>query len=138
MGKTFEAPSGAVGGASVPYPYQTADPALYPLLRDYARKNRSNPTEAEALLWQYLRTEGLGIAFKRQHVIGPYIADFVCLSSKLVIELDGGYHQLPNQQTTDQQRTEWLIQNGYRVLRFTNQQLFNNIDEVLSIIESCL
>jgi very-short-patch-repair endonuclease len=120
------------------YDYQTADPTLYPLLRVNARNNRNNPTEAEALLWEYLRAEGLGVNFKRQHIIGPYIADFVCLSSKLVIELDGAYHQLPEQQVSDEQRTEWLNQNGYRVLRFTNKELFNNIDEVLRKIEDSI
>ena len=120
------------------YEYQTADPTLYAILRDYARKNRNNPTEAESLLWNYLKADGLGAKFKRQHIIGDYIADFVCLSSKLIIELDGGYHQLPQQQINDSQRTEWLESRGYKVLRFTNEELFNGINNVLDKINENL
>ena len=120
------------------YEYQTADPTLYPLLRDYARKNRNNPTEAESLLWDYLKADGVGVTFKRQHIIGDYIADFVCISSKLIVELDGGYHQLPQQQINDSQRTEWLESRGYKVLRFTNEELFNGINNVLDKINENL
>ena len=120
------------------YEYQTADPTLYPLLRDYARKNRNNPTEAESLLWDYLKADGLGVTFKRQHIIGDYIADFVCISSKLIVELDGGYHQLPQQQINDSQRTKWLESRGYKVLRFTNEELFNGINNVLDKINENL
>lgn len=120
------------------YDYQTADPTLYPLLKQFAQHNRNCPTEAEALLWEYLSANGLGVTFKRQHVIGDYIADFVCLSHKLIIELDGGYHQLASQQTSDAQRTQWLETMGYRVIRFTNQELHNNIIKVLETIEENL
>ena len=120
------------------YDYQTADPMQYALLKEYAQYNRNHPTEAEALLWEYLSANGLGVRFKRQHIIGDYIADFVCLSHKLVIELDGGYHQLGPQQTSDAQRTQWLETKGFRVIRFTNQELFNNIDKVLETIEENL
>ncbi|MBR6963391.1 MAG: endonuclease domain-containing protein [Prevotella sp.] len=117
------------------YDYQTADPLLYRLLKKFASYNRNHPTEAEALLWAYLRADALGVTFKRQHVIGEYIADFVCLSSKLIIELDGSHHQLPQQQCSDQKRTEWLESKGYRVIRFTNNELFNNMDIVLETIK---
>ena len=120
------------------YDYQTADPVLYALLKEYAQYNRNHPTEAEALLWEYLSANGLGVRFKRQHIIGDYIADFVCLSHKLVIELDGGYHQLASQQASDVQRTQWLASMGYRVIRFTNQELFNNINKVLETIDENL
>ena len=146
--KTIVAPSGAEGGAlgasrasgaSRPsYPYQTADPLLYSRLAEFARHNRNNPTEAESLLWGYLKGKGIGATFKRQHVIGDYIADFVCLDTKLIVELDGGYHQLPQQQMSDSQRTEWLGSKGYRVLRFTNEDLFNNIEGALRLIEENL
>ena len=120
------------------YSYQTADPMLYPLLRDLARKNRNNPTEAETLLWNYLKNNGLGVTFKRQHIIGDYITDFVCMDSKLIVELDGGYHQLPQQQTNDAERTKWLENKGYKIIRFTNEELFENIDEVLEKIKEKL
>ena len=120
------------------YDYQTADPMQYALLKEYAQYNRNHPTEAEALLWEYLKADSLGVTFKRQHIIGDYIADFVCLSHKLVIELDGGYHQLGPQQTSDAQRMQWLETKGYRVIRFTNQELFNNINKVLETIDENL
>ena len=120
------------------YDYQTADPLLYSLLKEHARQNRSNPTEAENLLWQYLKADGMGVTFKRQHIIGVYIVDFVCLSKKLVLELDGGYHQLPNQKISDAERSEWLESRGFRVLRLTNEALFGNIDGALNKIKELL
>ena len=120
------------------YDYQTADSALYPLLRDYARKNRNNPTEAESLLWNYLKCDGLGVTFKRQHIIGDYIADFACISRRLIVELDGEYHQIPEQKASDDLRAEWLESRGYTVLRFTNNELFNGIDHVLDKIREYL
>ena len=120
------------------YEYQTADPSLYHLLREHAEYNRNHPTEAEELLWQYLRRDALGVSFKRQHIIGDYIADFACISQKLIIELDGGYHQLPEQKVNDRQRAEWLESKGFRVVRFTNEELFRNIDKVLEIIKEKL
>jgi len=111
---------------------------LYHLLHANAQYNRNHPTEAEALLWEYLRAESLGMPFKRQHVIGDYIVDFVCLPAKLIIELDGGYHQILQQQVEDAQRTEWLESKGYRVLRFTNEDLFGGIDRVLDKINDWL
>ena len=136
MSKTKEAPSGAVVRAF--YPYQTADPMLYPRLLEFAKHNRNNPTEAESLLWGYLKGKGIGVTFKRQHIIGDYIADFVCLDTKLIVELDGRYHQLSQQQISDRLRTEWLESKGYRVLRFTNEDLFKDIAAVLHIIEENL
>ena len=117
------------------YDYQTADPALYHILREHAAYNRNHPTEAEALLWDFLSADGLGVTFKRQHVIGDYIVDFVCLSSKLIVELDGDYHQAEQQQVIDAQRTEWLESRGFKVIRFTNEELFNGIDTVLDKIK---
>ena len=120
------------------YDYQTADPLLYSLLKEHARQNRSNLTEAENLLWQYLKADGMGVTFKRQHIIGVYIVDFVCLSKKLVLELDGGYHQLPTQKISDAERSEWLESRGFRVLRLTNEALFGNIDGALNKIKELL
>ncbi len=120
------------------YDYQTADPILYKLLHEYATHNRNHPTEAEALLWNYLRADALGVTFKRQHVVGEYIADFICLSTKLIIELDGRYHSLPEQKISDQERTLWLQSNGYRVIRFTNEELFNDIKKTIETIEDNL
>ena len=76
----------------------SADVIEYPLLWKFAKENRNNPTEAERLLWFYLSNKQLGVRFRRQHIIGQYIADFACLEKMLIIELDGGYHSLLEQQ----------------------------------------
>lgn len=120
------------------YDYQTADPMLYMRLKAYSKEMRKFATEAESILWEYLRAKQLGKTFKRQHIIGDYIADFVCLESGLIIELDGGYHQLPEQQINDELRTEWLEKHGFRVIRFKNEELFTNIDHCLEIIKASL
>ena len=120
------------------YDYQTADPMLYMRLKAYSKEMRKFATEAESILWEYLRAKQLGKSFKRQHIIGDYIADFVCLESGLIVELDGGYHQLPEQQMNDELRTEWLEKHGFRVIRFKNEELLTNIDHCLEIIKASL
>ena len=110
----------------------------YPLLWKFAKENRNNPTEAERLLWFYLSNKQLGVRFRRQHIIGQYIADFACLEKMLIIELDGGYHSLPEQLISDEQRTADLHEMGYRVIRFTNEELFQGIDLVLTKIKNAL
>ena len=117
------------------YHYQTADPLLYSLLKEFAEKNRNNPTMEESLLWEYLQGNLTGWHFRRQHIIGEYIADFVCLACKLIIEVDGGYHQLPEQQVSDEYRTTWLEKQGFKVIRFTNEEITGNIDSVLDKIQ---
>ena len=77
----------------------------------------------------------LGGVFKRQHIIGDFIADFYCPHAKLVIELDGGYHQLPGQQVSDEERTRWLEEHGYKVVRFTNEEVIGNMEQTLQIIK---
>ena len=120
------------------YDYQTADPMLYMRLKAYSKEMRKFATEAESILWEYLRAKQLGKTFKRQHIIGDYIADFVCLESGLIVELDGGYHKLPEQQINDELRTEWLEKHGFRVIRFKNEELLTNIDHCLEIIKASL
>lgn len=116
--------------------YEMADPITYSLLKEFAYENRKNPTEAEAVLWDYLKGNFFGSHFRRQHVIRLFVADFVCLKKKLIIEIDGGYHQLPEQQISDQERTEWLESRGFKVLRFTNDEISGNIDGVLECIKT--
>jgi len=118
------------------YGYETADPFLYSLLKDFAKKLKANPTEAEKVLWNYLKGSQLGKPFRRQHIIGEFIADFICLPAHLIIEIDGGYHQLPEQQLSDEQRTDWLNQHGYSVIRFTNEQVLFDIDNVILTIKN--
>jgi very-short-patch-repair endonuclease len=115
--------------------WQTADGAVYGKLKEFAEHNRKNPTEAEAILWQFLKGRQLNATFRRQHVIGPFIADFSCPTHHLIIEIDGGYHQLPEQQTSDQHRTAWLEQQGYTVLRFANEEVVGNTERVVEEIK---
>lgn len=118
--------------------YQEADPLLYPTLKEYAKQMRANPTDAEAFLWQQFRGGFFGHSFRRQHIIGDSIADFVCLKSHLVIEIDGHYHDSLRQQLHDALRTECLKNQGYRVIRFTNEDVLCNIDSVLTTIRQNL
>jgi 5-methyltetrahydrofolate--homocysteine methyltransferase len=74
----------------------SADPIYYEELKLRARHNRNNPTEAESYLWEILRDKKMdGYKFRRQHIIGKYIVDFICLSKSLIVEVDGGYHDSP-------------------------------------------
>ena len=118
--------------------HQTASPDRYDILKSYARQNRREMTESETVLWNALRNEFRGIKFRRQHPIGDYIADFLCLKAKLVIEVDGGYHDKPQQQLEDQWRTEFLQSKGYRVIRFTNEEVLGNTNETLTVISNAL
>ena len=118
--------------------YMTADTINYHLLKDFARENRYHPTEAESILWNYLKGYSLHYPFRRQYIIGNFIADFACLPKKLVIELDGGYHQLPEQQVSDEERAQWLEEQGFRVIRFKNEEVIGNIEGVLLTIKKYL
>jgi len=91
-------------------------------------------TPAETKLWLYLRASQLdGNSFRRQHAIGPYITDFCCIKAKLVIELDGSQHL--EQEEYDLQRTAFLESQGYRVIRFWNNDVMNNMDGVIASIQ---
>jgi very-short-patch-repair endonuclease len=92
--------------------------------------------EVERRLWQELRLRQISSArFRRQHSFGIYIADFVCLEKKLVIEVDGGQH---NESKTDLSRDQWFRERGYQVLRFWNNDIFQNIDGVKQRIDEAL
>ena len=115
--------------------YETANCSAYDLLRQFSRENRKNQTEAESILWNAIRASQCGVRFRRQHIIGDYIADFVCLSRKLIIEVDGTYHNKAAQIVSDEQRTEDLKRLGFRVMRFQNEEIIANIDKVVDKIE---
>ena len=115
--------------------FKTAYPDSYSVTKENAKTNRSNMTDAESLLWHYLRQEQLGVRFRRQHVIGDYIVDFICLKQRLIIEIDGGYHNDIVQQQEDRIRQNWLESMGYKVIRFTNEEVFYNIETVISTIK---
>lgn len=115
--------------------FKWASPDRYELLRDFARKNRKKPTLAETYLWEHLRQEQLGADFRRQHVIFDYIVDFVCLDRRLVIEVDGAYHAEREQQEDDEVRTSHLEQIGFRVIRFSNEEILYDTESVLEKIK---
>ena len=116
--------------------YRTADPMLYDRLHKFSIENRSHETEAEAVLWQALRAKRQGIKFLRQHIIGPYIVDFVSRDRGLVVEVDGGYHAERTQQENDAQRTADLEEMGFHVIRFTNEEVLFDLERVLEDIRN--
>jgi very-short-patch-repair endonuclease len=102
----------------------------------HARKLRQQMTEAEGRLWYLLRAHRFGgIEFNRQALIGRYIVDFVCFNRKLIIEVDGGQHA---DSPGDRRRDEWLRGEGFRVLRFWNNDVLKNTDGVLEMISLAL
>ena len=102
-------------------------------IEEAARRLRQELTPAESILWQALRGRQIeGLKFRCQHPVGRFIVDFYCPSVKLVIEVDGGIHN--QQQVYDQARTEKLEAFGYRVLRFTNEQVMKDLSAVLEQI----
>ena len=105
-------------------------------LRYRRQELRSKATLQEIILWKYLRQSNLGFKFERQHSIGPYIVDFYCAKKKLIIELDDSQH-LDNKEY-DKERTDYLINLGYRVLRFWNGEVNTNLSWVLTKIRNNL
>ena len=104
-----------------------------------ARTLRANATPAENILWRVMkRIPVLETHFRRQVAIGPYVADFGCLSGRLLIEVDGPSHTEPGAPAHDAARTLWLETEGYRVIRFWNQEIYDNIDGVLDTIHAAL
>jgi len=102
-------------------------------LRDLARRLRRDTTEVERRLWRALRRDTLGVTFRRQHAIPPYIADFACIELRLVIELDGGQHG----GARDAARDAAMACEGWQVLRFWNNEVMDNPDGVVArIIEA--
>ena len=116
--------------------FKTASPDRYNLLHEYALQNRKNATLAEDILWQHLRKNDFGVKFLRQHVIGDYIVDFLAKEQGLVIEVDGAYHAERQQQENDVRRTADLEEMGFHVIRFTNEEVEYNIEEVMILIKN--
>ena len=123
-------------GVRTPF-FMTGGNNAYRLIEE-AKRMRKEPTDAEAALWELLRDKKLGDKFRRQHLIDDFIVDFVCLSENLVIEVDGGYHNDPTQKEYDQQRTLYLNEKGFRVIRFTNEEVLGNTEAVLTKIKDIL
>lgn len=114
--------------------YQTADPNLYSITKEYAKENRRNPTAEEKMLWDALKRNKYHLKFRRQQIIGDFIVDFVCLSNKTIIEVDGGYHNSNTQKEEDLLRTKDLTKLGFTVFRFSNEEINDNVYSVVDSI----
>jgi ATP-dependent DNA helicase RecG len=120
--------------SSVRYKYMTARPSTYELIREFQKERKKQTTEAERILWEQLKTKKLGVKFRRQHIIDTFIVDFVALSKRLVVEIDGKYHDNENQQQADEMRTAILNELGFKVIRFTNEEVIFEIERVVEQI----
>ena len=115
--------------------WMVADTMEYGLLKENAKVNRNNMTEAESAFWSLAKGSGIGEKCRRQYIIGEYIVDFFFRKSMLIVELDGGYHFTEEQQKEDAIRQSWLEHMGYNVLRFTNEEVLFNTESVISKIK---
>ena len=122
---------GEHGGGQMPRPQRSN-----PKTKHHAVKLRKELTPAERKLWALLRNDQMGVKFRRQHAIGNFIPDFVCIQKKLIVELDGSQHL--EQEEYDFERTSFLESKGYRILRFWNNQIMNDIEAVLRAIAYAL
>ena len=108
------------------------------LIFKHAESLRNNMTPAETLLWEYLKGNQLGVKFRRQHPLGLYIADFYCHQHKIVIEVDGSIHNIPDVAINDLERQNHIESDGIKIIRFKNDEIFNNLDNVLKTIRHAL
>ena len=118
--------------------WQMADVQEYGLLKANAKENRNHLTEAESIFWEIAKGSGLGEKCRRQYIIGTYIVDFFFRGSRLIVELDGGYHSSIEQKEADSIRQRWLEKQGYTVLRFSNEEVLCNIDQTIETIKNKL
>jgi len=108
-------------------------------LTHLAKDLRKRSTDMEQLLWSRLRAGRFeGMKFRRQHPMGKYIVDFVCLERKFIIELDGGHHALQEEIQKDKERNDWLEDEGYTVVRFWDNEVLMNTSGVLEVIREKL
>ena len=106
-----------------------------PEQRRRARQLRHTMTRAETLLWRYIKANRIdGLSFRRQVPMRGYIADFVCHSACLIVELDGESHDFESRTRYDTKRDQWFVTQGYEVLRFTNEQVLTNLEGVVETI----
>lgn len=107
--------------------------------RRFAKVLRSRMTEAETILWSRLRTwRENDCVFRRQHPIGPYIADFACVKAKLVIELDGDQHGRDDNAAYDERRDAYMTERGWRLVRLTNDRIYKNLGDVLNMLAEAI
>ena len=109
--------------------------AVSPQRRNRAKSLRQTMTRAETLLWRYLKAHRVdGLGFRRQVPMQRYVADFVCHTARLVIELDGESHDFASRQRNDAVRDAWFRSQGYKVLRFTNHDVLSNLTGVVEAV----
>jgi len=106
------------------------------LIRAHAQKLRGAPTPAESRFWEAVRGRRLGVQFRRQYPIGECIADFYLPSARLIIEIDGSWHR--DRRALDARRDRRLVRAGYRVVRFTNRQVLDQLGAVLDVVRAAL
>jgi len=111
-------------------------PVHHVLIAERARRHRRQPTVEEAALWQALRGGRLGVRFVRQHVLGPYIADFAAVSVRVIVEVDGGYHQ--RQRARDARRDRRLARWGWRVVHVGAREVMRDLPGVVERIRGAL
>ena len=104
--------------------FVTANLQIYKFIKGIREDLKKNPTEAEKIIWEYLRNKKTGYKIRRQHIIDNFVVDFVCLSKKVIIEIDGEIHV--QQKEYDAIRTNTLNEKGYKVIRFTNNEVYAN------------
>ncbi len=110
---------------------------LWDKIKPLARQMRHEPTPTEERLWEYLRNRQVsGLKFRRQHAVGPFILDFYCSEACLAIEVDGSVHEYTVEE--DALRQEFLENLGFKVLRFTNQEVLESLDTVIDRIKSAI
>ena len=116
--------------------YITANPITYKWVKKFREKLKKNPTEAEQLLWKYLTNKQTGHKIRHQHVIGDFIADFVCIPKRVIIEIDGDIHK--SKKIEDKIRSIVLNNLGYDVIRYSNEEVFSNPATVAEKIKAYL
>jgi ATP-dependent DNA helicase RecG len=116
--------------------YITANPKKYLLIKELRDSLKGNPTEAEKIIWRFLKNKQTGFKIRRQHIIDDYIVDFVCLNKDVVIEIDGKVHV--NQKEYDDMRSARLNELSFKVIRFTNEEVFENPEKVANQIKLIL
>jgi very-short-patch-repair endonuclease len=117
-----------------------AEPDMFygaaPIIFEHAKRLRGEMTKAEQLLWEKISNKKInGLRFKRQHPIGPYIADFYCHKLRLVIEVDGPIHEVDEQHAYDMERTDYLGKQGIQVIRFSNTEVLNQTERVIETLK---
>jgi ATP-dependent DNA helicase RecG len=121
-------------GAEIRNRYETARPSVYKLMKELQLERKKQTTEAEQILWEQIKTKKLDVKFRRQHIVDEFIVDFICVEKNLIIEVDGKYHNTKEQQEADDLRTNILQDLGFKVIRFTNEEVIGNIVNVLNKI----